>query len=77
MQIGTYGSEDEFEEILFSKAIDVDSKYWYDFGTLAPYNGDWNPTQFYTYNPVAPEPSTSILILLGVATLALRRQRVA
>ena len=80
MQLGTYDSDDNFLPLLYTNGEIVDNKYWYDWGTLAPHNGDWIPTEFYTINPVipspsVPEPSTSILCLLGASLLALRRKK--
>ena len=70
MQLGNYDEDWNFNPLLYSRKELVSEQHWYTEGSLMPPGTDWIPTQFYTYNPVAPESSTSILILLGVATLA-------
>ena len=77
LQLGTYDSDYNFIPLLYTNSELVDGKYWYDWGTLAPYNGDWTPTAFYTINPVSPtpEPSSSLLLLLGASFVLLLRKR--
>ena len=81
MQVGNYDEDFNFSPLLWTRGELVDGKYWYDTGTLAPHNGDWIPTQFYTINPVvpitpSPEPNSGILFLIGIGFLGLRRKPV-
>ena len=52
----------------------------YDLGTLEPpREGSWIPTEFFTINPVipsppVPEPSTSLLGIIGLGLLLLKRK---
>ena len=75
LQVGNYDGEDNFVALLYSKTEKVDGRYWYDWGTLAPFNGEWTPIDFYTYNPPpVPEPSSTILCLLGLSLFMLKRK---
>lgn len=79
MQIGNYDENDNFNPILYSNGIIVDSKYRYEPGDLGPGAADWTVLDFYTINPVmpvSPEPSSGILFLLGASLLALKRKSV-
>lgn len=78
MQIGTYDNDYNFIEMLYSNAESVPNRYWYDWGTIAPYDGDWIPIEFYTVNPVVPvipEPNSFILLSIGTSMLLLSRKR--
>ena len=76
LQVGNYDGEDNFVALLYSKMEKVDGRYWYDWGTLAPFNGEWTPIDFYTYNPPPiPEPSAGLLLLVGMSLLNLKRKK--
>jgi len=48
--------------------------YIWEGGVWPPADGQWTPTDFYTYNPpFVPEPSSSLLFLIGVSLLLLKR----
>ena len=50
------------------------ANYMYGEGTLGPHdNKVWIPTDFYTMNPPMPEPSSSLLFLVGASLLILKR----
>lgn len=79
MQLGTYDGDYNFLPLLYTNGETVDNKYWYDWGTLAPNNGDWIPTEFFTINPVipapqVPEPSELMLCIIGFGVLMLKRK---
>lgn len=49
----------------------------YETGSLDPPEYvPWAPTVFYTYTPSIPEPSTTLLMLIGVGLLGLRRYNI-
>lgn len=73
MQIGNYDGDYNFYPILYSSRKTV-TGHWYDMGTLLPPTTDWTPTDFYTYNPPIPEPSSSLLVLIGISFLGLKRK---
>ena len=79
MQIGNYDEDFNFNPILFSKGEKVEGRYRYNPGDLGPYGGEWIPAEFYTINPVipspsVPEPSTSLLCIIGFGVLMLKRK---
>lgn len=45
------------------------------FATTDPWNADFRPTSPFTDWQVVPEPTSGLLVLLGMAGLALRRKR--
>lgn len=78
MQVGNYDEDFNFNPMLWTKGELVDGKYWYDTGSIMPaYPYEWTPTAFYTINPVSPspEPSSSLLLLLGASFVLLLRKR--
>ena len=78
IQIGNYDEDFNFNPILFSDGMIVDSRYRHTPGDLSPYDGEWSVMDFYTINlvsPDAPEPNSFILLSLGICLLGLRRRR--
>ena len=75
MQVGNYDEDFNFNPMLWTKGELVDGKHWYDTGSILPPGTEWTPTAFYTINPVSPvpEPSSSLLLLLGISILMLKR----
>ena len=78
MYVGTYDDDWNFTPRLYSNYAPLDeiNKHTHEIGQLSPIAGDWAPIDFYTVNshPPVPEPSSGILILLGVCILGLRRK---
>ena len=89
MELGQiYSLDDTYENLVWTAVAwseyytldELDTlKHIYQSFDISPSDTNpWNPKLFTIAPPFpSPEPSTSILILLGVATLVLRRRRVA
>ena len=81
MQIGIYDENFDFSPILYSNGEIVDEKYRHEISSINAGDGalDWMVEKFYTINPVVPsppvpEPSTSLLCIIGLGVLLLKRK---
>ena len=81
LQVGYYDEDYNFVTALYSETeskAGLLANHSYTPGSLAPPSTDWIPHSFYTINPVVPsipEPSSSLLLLVGASLLTLKRKR--
>lgn len=76
VELGIFDSDDNFVyigETAVYTLSEVGFGHNYDQGTLLPPVTDWVVTDFYTDYPV-PEPSITILAILGACALLLKRK---
>ena len=83
IQVGYYDVDENFLVVLYSSVetkMNLLEGHSYSPGTLYPTGPDWTPMDFYTINPVVPisplipEPSTSLLCIIGFGVLMLKRK---
>ena len=82
LQVGYYDDDFNFSAHLYSVSEyyrDLYGVHTYEEGTILPPIKDWIPQEFYTINPVipsppVPEPSTSLLGIIGLGLLLLKRK---